>query len=215
MQFFKSIEVPLIRSIDQDSPLEDISSELDHVSKNAIANAPWAGSKYKPECSFAIAHRNNCIFMKFFVVEDDILVRCNQPNDPVYKDSCVEFFIAFNDEAEYYNLEFNCIGTCYLGYGTNTERKTADVNIIKKIKCIPLLYSHEGKIKWKLTLVIPNEVFFHHNYSSLTSRTCRANFYKGGDDLLVPHYLAWNNIESPKPNFHLPEFFGGLTFNQH
>ncbi|MDB5111310.1 MAG: hypothetical protein JWR67_2424 [Mucilaginibacter sp.] len=214
MQFLKNIEAPLIGSVNQHSSLESISSILNHVSKNAIANSLWTGFEYQPDCSFAIAHGNNCIFLKYFIIEDDVLLRFTQPNDLVYQDSCVEFFIAFNGEAEYYNLEFNCIGTCYLGYGTgNKGRETADVEIVKKIKCSPLLYSHEGKIKWELTLVIPNEVFFHHNYTSLASKTGRANFYKCGNNMPVPHYLSWNIIESEKPNFHLPDFFGSITFN--
>ncbi len=131
----------------------------------------------------------------------------------VYQDSCVEFFISFNGGAEYYNLEFNSIGTCYLGYGAAKEaREVAPVEVVEKIKSSFLLYSDEGKIKWELTLLIPNDVFFHHNDPALALNTARANFFKCGDDLPVPHYLAWSNIKAPEPNFHLPEFFGDLTF---
>jgi hypothetical protein len=211
----KNIEVPFIGAIDQYPSIESVSSKLDSVSKNEIANAPWAEFKYKPECAFAIAHGNDCIYLKFFITEDDILIRFNQPNDLVYRDSCVEFFIGFNGEDEYYNLEFNCIGTCYLGYGTANKlsREVADIEVVKKIKSSFLIQTEEGKIKWELALIIPNEVFYHHQHRSLSSKTCRANFFKCGDDLPLPHYLSWNNIETERPNFHLPEFFGSITFN--
>jgi len=209
-----SIEVPFIRSVDQHSSIDSISLSLDRLEKNTIGYAPWPEFQYRPACEFAMAYGNDCILLKFFVIEDDILARFTQPNDMVYKDSCVEFFIAFNGEAEYYNLEFNCIGTCYLGYGSTTDREVANVEIVKKIKTSFLLYSDKDKIKWELTLLIPNSVFYRHNNPPLSLSTARANFFKCGDDLPVPHYLTWNNIEAAEPNFHLPEFFGDLTFHK-
>ena len=40
--------------------------------------------------------------------------------------------------------------------------------------------------------------------------TLRANFYKCGDDTAQPHYIAWNAVDHPTPNFHLPQYFGEL-----
>jgi hypothetical protein len=37
-----------------------------------------------------------------------------------------------------------------------------------------------------------------------------ANFYKCGDETPEPHFLSWNPIDLPKPNFHVPQFFGQL-----
>jgi hypothetical protein len=48
----------------------------------------------------------------------------------------------------------------------------------------------------------------------LKGKTCRANFYKCGDDLPEPHFLSWNNIIADKPDFHLPQYFGTLTFER-
>jgi hypothetical protein len=41
--------------------------------------------------------------------------------------------------------------------------------------------------------------------------TLRANFYKCGDELQVPHFLSWNPIGVETPDFHRPEFFGKLV----
>jgi len=214
MDLRSTIDVPFINSLNQRSQLDVISLMLDGLSKNNIGYAPWAKFQYKPACDFVMAHGNDCMFLKFFVDEDNILARFKQPNDLVHRDSCVEFFIAFNEEDEYYNLEFNCIGTCYLGFGLNKgPREAADSKVVEKIKSSFLLYNDNGKMKWELTLLIPNDVFYHHKYATLASKAGRANFFKCGDDLPVPHYLAWSNIESVEPNFHLPDFFGGLTFS--
>ncbi len=40
----------------------------------------------------------------------------------------------------------------------------------------------------------------------------RANFYKCADLSAHPHFLSWNKVDVPTPNFHLPEFFGTLYF---
>ena len=38
----------------------------------------------------------------------------------------------------------------------------------------------------------------------------RGNFYKCGDLTAHPHFLSWNPINTPKPDFHRPDFFGEL-----
>jgi hypothetical protein len=52
-----------------------------------------------------------------------------------------------------------------------------------------------------------------HNITSLSDKKYRGNFYKCGDNLPRPHFLAWNNIQSEEPNFHLSAFFGDLLFD--
>ena len=61
-------------------------------------------------------------------------------------------------------------------------------------------------------MAIPLSIFIHHSFSSLSGKEGRVNFYKCGDQLPVPHFVAWNNIQSAEPNFHLPEFFGEIYF---
>ena len=34
------------------------------------------------------------------------------------------------------------------------------------------------------------------------------------DGTILPHYLSWNPIETPKPDFHRPEFFGELKLQE-
>ncbi|HEX8038127.1 MAG TPA: carbohydrate-binding family 9-like protein [Chryseosolibacter sp.] len=38
------------------------------------------------------------------------------------------------------------------------------------------------------------------------------DFYKCGDNLPEPHFITWNDVKAPKPDFHLPEFFGRINF---
>lgn len=213
----KELTVPFLGLVSKVSPIAHVSFLLDSYEKNHIGMVPWPGDGYKPDVHFAIAFGNDNIFIKYYVSEKSVRAIYKQPNEPVYKDSCVEFFVAFGDEKGYYNFEFNCAGTCMLGFGTNrTNRKLLPETTIRTIRHQTNLKlvdnSGQGGIGWELTLMIPLEVFCNHSISSLNGKQCRVNFYKCGDELPDPHFLAWNDIKSTDPNFHLPEFFGKMKF---
>jgi hypothetical protein len=214
---FKPLKVPFISSLNKDISLDSISVFLNCLDKNDIAFSPWPQFDYKPETAFVMAYGEDCIFLKYFVTEEDIKACYRQINDPVFRDSCVEFFIAFDGEEQYYNFEFNCIGTCLAGYGTQRSgRKLLPAKSIEKIKAQTLIANSNSEngalISWELTLVIPFDVFCYQNISSLEGRSFRTNFYKCGDDLPKPHFLSWAPIQSEIPDFHLPGFFGKAVF---
>lgn len=169
------------------------------------------------KAEFKIAYTDNALLVKFDVIEENILAIYNQPNDPVYKDSCVELFIALDNDKAYYNFEFNCKGTCLAGFGEAKEnRKLLEIKNIKSIKANSafktILFEDKKMINWELSLVIPKEVFQFHQIHSFKNKKAKLNFYKCGDDLTEPHFLSWKPIISETPNFHLPEFFGSAIF---
>ena len=41
-----------------------------------------------------------------------------------------------------------------------------------------------------------------------------ANFYKCGDETANKHYLSWSPIDLRSPDFHRPEYFGVITFEE-
>ena len=212
----KHLSVPYL-GLEDTTAIADISKKLDHVRQEIIDHAPWNAFPYKPQASFAMAYGDSSVYLKFFVEEKHVRAVYSEPNQPVYKDSCVEFFVSFGDEPEYYNFEFNCAGTCLLSFGeqrNNRNMTTAD--LIKSIafqSSIKPTTKKDANIGWELTLVIPFAAFQYHKFSSMKGKKCRANFYKCGDDLPEPHFLAWNMINTEEPDFHRPEFFGTLEFN--
>jgi len=141
----------------------------------------------------------------------------HEDNSPVHEDSCVEFFIAFDDDEEYYNLEFNCAGTCLLGFGKSAaQRHLVGVDVIRKIKRYSAIKNNlngsNDDFSWELTVMIPAEVFVHHKIDSLKGKRYRVNFYKCGDKLPQPHFLSWQDMKTAAPDFHLAEFFGEAYF---
>ena len=77
-----------------------------------------------PKVTFSIVHSKDCIFIKYDAVEQQVLARYKQINNPVYKDSCVMFFIIFDKDKSYYNIEFSRFGTCPGRYGSERENRT-------------------------------------------------------------------------------------------
>lgn len=211
----KTLAVPFIHQ-DMTQTMEGISRKMDHIHQEIIANVPWQSYPYKPEVAFVMAHSEESIFLKYYVEEKHVRVVNSEPNQPVYEDTCVEFFISLDGEKEYYNFEFNCAGTCLLGFGEDRmNRELIHPDLIKKISFLNVIKpatNKDANWAWELSLSIPLTVLKYHNFSTLSGKKCRANFYKCGDKLPEPHFLTWNPIKSDSPNFHLSEFFGNLEF---
>lgn len=214
-----TIEVTKL-DIDSAKPdLEEVSAKLDGLPvKYRIETLNWKEFNYKPEVSFAIAYGEKEIFLKYYVRENFMKAEKTETNQMVCEDSCVEFFVSPEDDGIYYNLEFNPIGTCLLGTGTSrADSRRADPEIISGIRRLSSSGSvpfteKTGDLEWTLTLAIPLEVFFHHDIKNLKGRTFRANFYKCGDNLTVPHYVTWNPVGTKNPDYHQPDYFGTLRF---
>jgi Carbohydrate-binding family 9 len=192
----------------------DPSFILDHVEKHPLSIAPWEAFPYKPKVAVSMAHAEGFMYLKYYVSEQQIRAVNNTTNGSVWEDSCVEFFVAFDDKG-YYNLECNIIGTILLCYGAErNNREMLPAEVIEKIQFQSTIQNNlkDKTIDWSMTLAIPLSIFTHHSNLSLKGKEYHANFYKCGDKLAEPHFVAWSNIETPKPDFHRPDFFGRLVF---
>ena len=199
--------------------LDDISERLEGLNvRNPVGEVNWKSFDYKPDVNFAMAYTDDEILLKFDVTEQWFKAEKTETNQEVYEDSCVEFFVSPSDDRIYYNLEFNGIGTCLMGAGTGrNDRKRADPEVISKIRRKTSaghksVSEKKGKFFWTITIAIPLNVFSLHEIKNLTGKTFRANFYKCGDKLTVPHYLTWSPIGTENPDYHRPEYFGLLKF---
>ena len=214
----KRIQAPFISVTPTGPSLCELSSVLDTLPRHPIDIVPWPSFPYKPDVGFVIGYDDKNVCVKFYVSEKFARATYGNPNDPVYKDSCVEFFIALDGEDEYYNFEFNCAGTCLLGFGKGLDdRLPVPAEVIRSIRHLAIIKpsnSPEASISWELTVMIPLHVFYFHKLKSLKGKKCRINFYKCGDDLPEPHFLAWNDIHSEAPDFHIPHYFGSMYFSE-
>lgn len=199
--------------------LGEISDRLDdQKGRLLIDTINWKGYKYKPDVALSIAYSDHEIFLKYYVKESYFKAEKSETNEMVCEDSCVEFFVSPEDDGLYYNMEFNAIGTCLLGIGTDrASSRRVEPKIISKIRRLTSAGNKPfaekiGEFAWEITLAIPFEVFFRHQIKDLKGKIFKANFYKCGDKLTVPHYVTWNPVTTENPDYHQPEHFGMLKF---
>ncbi|HWV71845.1 MAG TPA: carbohydrate-binding family 9-like protein [Pseudosphingobacterium sp.] len=210
----KKIKIDYISTINKDITDQQWDATIQRVESHSIDIANWKEYAYVPKVAFRMAYTADAILLKYSVKEKYIKANCLFPNEPVYKDSCVEFFVSFDGE-HYYNFEFNCIGTALVSYGTSQKetRKRFSIELIDTIQTNSKIQCQHSGSSWELSIAIPIDIFTETNLKSLNGVKATANFYKCGDDLPVPHFLSWNEIKHPSPNFHLPAFFGEIVFD--
>lgn len=209
----KRLRIPYLKNSGSFS-LHDVARALDALERHHLAFQPWTQLPYEPQTHFSIAHAGDRIFLKYYVQETTIKASHFRSNEPVYKDSCVEFFIALEGENNYYNFEFNPIGTCKLNFGDRRSgRKLISDEAISTIRFTSTINNDNNKHRyWEITLAIPVTAFSEHNFKLFTGKHCKGNFYKCGDELPQPHYMSWNNVVAPGPDFHVPDSFGEIIF---
>lgn len=185
---------------------------------NKIDEINWKEYPYCPSVDFRIGYTDGAILLEYKVREQTVLAHCGSDNGDIWTDSCVEFFIQPDGSDMYYNIECNCIGSLLIGCGHDrSDRQRGDVPISSQIKRWASLGNKtfsERKFdeEWKVCMIIPLTAFFKSNVSSIAGKTIKANFYKCGDNLTVPHFLSWSPIHTSEPNFHQPAFFGQIEF---
>lgn len=204
-------------SVEEAAPnLADIKDLLQQRERHAIDEINWEVFLYRPKVTFAVAYTKHEFFVDFEVEERRILAEKTEPNSLVCQDSCVEMFFAPRP-GRYINLEFNCIGTLFVGSCSCREDITPlrpdRLEVIRRHGTLGELPFTEKDADgpWSLTAAIPLTLL-QVTSEILSGSRYRANFQKCGDNLSCPHYLSWNRINTPGPDFHQPEYFGELIF---
>lgn len=189
-----------------------IETQLKH---HAISCVNWPSvADYKPETSFCVAHSKNALFLHFNVREKDLRAVHAENLSPVAEDSCVEFFLQVPDSEEYWNFEFNCIGTVNASHRKTrqlpvrlNDEQLASIGRYASLGNRPF-EKKAGECKWSLTVRIPFSLIGLDD--SLLPAAIKANAYKCGSKCQHPHYLSWKPIHTDRPDFHQPSAFGTM-----
>src|SRR3546814_2213205 len=131
----KTMTIPFLGGINPHTTAEELLANMAPLAASELREVPWKAFPYRPSVHFKIAHTAVGILLLYEVQEKHVKAVYRNTNDPVYKDSCVEFFLSF-DGSTYYNLEFNCIGTGLIGYdpAQRAERKRLPRETIERVK---------------------------------------------------------------------------------
>ena len=180
-------------------------------------------SGHRPDTQVKLAYSNDGLFGIFKVNDRYVVCRHNHFQEPVYKDSCVEFFLKPKDSGGYFNFEFNCGGAFLAAYITDPTREPGgfkeftpltreEGRQVKVYTSLPALIPQEitNKITWQLCFHIPFTLMERHvgTIDADSGTRFRANFFKCADECSHPHWAAWSAVDDL--NFHLPHCFGVL-----
>lgn len=191
----------------------------DHAKTAEIACFPWDQNGYKPKSEAKVLYTEKGLHVYMISYENKITATYTKMNDPVYRESCMEFFIKPNPgkDDRYLNFEFNALGTLNLGLGKDRfGRQAIQESELEGFKIWASV--NKGNINdycgpfWTLRFFIPFDFMEKYvgkiNIESGTEMY--GNFYKCGQVVEYPHYGSWNEIISNQPDFHRPEHFGKL-----
>jgi hypothetical protein len=184
------------------------------------------GSRHRPKTFVKLLYNAEGIFGIFRV--EDRYVRCvhTRYGDPIYKDSCVEFFVKPKADKGYFNFEFNCGGAFLCNYITNPDRTPGGFREFVRIPeeegrhiivdhSLPEIVEPEIKdgVTWTLEFFVPFGLIEKYigEIGDVAGSQWKANLYKCGDETSHPHWASWQPV--PKLNFHTPECFGAIRFD--
>jgi hypothetical protein len=182
-------------------------------------------SDHRPQTSARMLYDAKGVYGIFSV--QDRYVRCvrTQYHDPVWKDSCVEFFAQPKPDRGYFNFEFNCGGAFLCYHITNPERSADE---FKEFTKVPAGLGHTIRVRsslpqrvepevtapvvWMLSFFIPFSLFEYYvgPLGAPAGQVWRGNFFKCAEENSHPHWASWSPVD--EFNFHRPNCFGTIRF---
>ena len=203
----KSIAIPRVKALPQEAAEVPQLFDTMSVPFEPVATVNWPDEyPYRPDMAFRMAWCPEGLVLHYRVSEQSVRAVYGEDNGQVWA-----------DKDTYYNIECNCVGTLLVGLrGEDCGRCHVEPEVLATVKRWASLGrepfgERDEQTTWELALVIPAAVFAKYPIQLEQGARLRANFYKCGDDLPVPHFVSWNPINVEKPNFHRPECFGELV----
>ena len=189
-----------------------------------IVNRMGDEPRFRPITEAKMLYDKANVYVIFRVHDKFVKSTVTTYNGPVSTDSCVEFFFSPNsaEPGHYFNLEVNAGGTPLIFFITKPRAEFTKLpdTLIDKIEIAHSLPSVinpeiEQEVTWTIECRIPLEMLKQFTNITMPQRGVewRANFYKTGSETSNPHYYTWSPVSYHEPNFHLPAYFGKITFN--
>lgn len=181
------------------------------IPKFAIDHVQWT-EDFGIRAGGQLCYDSENLYVHLYAVEDEIRAEYTAPLSPVYEDSCLELFFTNEAHESYFNFEVNPNGCLHVQAGPARNNR---VSIVKGNDAeyfeIKAQRTEDG---WEVAYRIPLEFIriFWPDYEF--SGDLLANAYKCGNQTVHKHYLTWNPVRSETPDFHRPEDFGRMSFEQ-
>ena len=189
---------------------------FENAPKAYISTYTW-GNEYTPVSYAQIIFREgDGFYVRMYCEEKNPRAVYTKFDDPVYLDSCLEFFCDFLPEkfdGHYINTEMNANGAflTYWAHGIGQYDMITDMS--SSLSDVKPFKDEDG---WGVLLHIPLTMLkdIYKDADWTLGSVIRGNFYKCGSDCEIPHYGVWKKIDLPHPNFHQPDFFGKIEIKR-
>lgn len=178
------------------------NAEVGHIAQNC-----WEGWEKAPKTTFKLLRGPEGISLLMHTEEKNLRAEQTEQNSEVCEDSCMEFFFKPSPwDINYMNFEINPKGVMHVGIGSGRyDRRLIDEN--RKTFSVETIPNNGD---WTLKIYIPDS--FLLKYFEKIAPVCHANFYKCGEKTDHSHFATWAAVETPEPDFHVPDFFGKIKF---
>lgn len=175
----------------------------------------------KPKTTATLSMDEQGLKVHFTVFESKPMITAQVQQEPmlmVCQDSAVELFLAFPDDENdiefeprlehclYLNIEINAAGICYAKHGHSRKGRTAFTP--EQIKALNISAKISDN-QWSIDFIVPRSLIKElATYDAFSPNHVFAlNLYKISESKEIEHYIAYNKVDVPSPNFHLPEYF--------
>ena len=207
-----------------DSPWE--SSFWQQADEARIDQFHAASNSHRPVARARLLYDAANLYLRFRVEDCYVVAKHTRFQDPVWQDSCVEFFVQPRPSSGYFNFEINCGGallSCYIedptrtpeGFAKFTRLAPDQGNRIRITHTMPSTVTPEfsGPVVWHIGCQIPIAILeaYAGPLGPLAGQAWRGNFFKCADDSSHPHWASWAPIGA-ELNFHQPDRFAPLRF---
>lgn len=170
----------------------------------------WLESDHIKTCA-QICYDDEALYVRMQAVEPHIRAEYTAPLSMVCRDSCMEFFFApVPEDDRYINFEINpncctCIG---IGSGRADSVRLVPSNEEELFQKKAERTADGWQVSYRIPVSFLRALF--PGYRPESGTVIRANCYKCGDSAEKAHYLAWNPIDCPTPDFHRLCDFGAM-----
>ena len=177
-----------------------------------LTDCGWnVGNDYRPVTSFCCGVlKGQGILVRLFTQEPHPRAVYTQRDDPVWTDSCLEFFFQPKRGGAYLNLEMNANGAYLSALGAGRADRLFLRSFTDLAVEVTPFRQPDG---WGVEALIPFTLIsacFDEPFSLAVGDSFFANAYKCADEAPLPHYQSLFPVDVPQPDFHRPEFFGTI-----
>lgn len=198
-----------IRMLASGTPADSI--DWSDVPRADISEYRWLDGYAPSACAQLVCIEGEGFLLRMTCEESEPKAVYTEYNDPVYTDSCLEFFAIWNgsSDGKYVNLEMNSNGALLSCVGESRHGRVPVKDVCGRIFDVK---AEKDSDRWSVVASIPfdmlKDIYGIDTGAFADGYVFFGNFYKCGDHTSVPHYGMWNPVMTEKPDFHRPEYFG-------